>query len=334
MADGACARRWRSSRSSAKFTPRPSWRSNLGMVAAIAGRWDEAAEWFGSGRELFLRSGDAIDSALQNKNLGELLLSRGRLNEAEALLTEALRVMRACGWTEGIGAVETQMGQLLIERGALDEADELPVRTAAESTAIGQPQTALEAIVIRAAGRVLAGECELALSMLPSEPGPADEGSAILGPRVALVRALACARLGRLDEARRACRAGREAARAHGLPYEEGLLGRAAMDIARLTDGPADPGAVEAARQLDDLGVVRLPNSYSLSTEDALPCSPLDVPHLVRLDLLQRVIRLTPSLIQQAAGLLAGYGGLVIESQRNLHVLDVAGCARAHRAAG
>ncbi len=249
-------------------------RSNLGMVAAIAGRWDEAAEWFGSGRELFLRSGDAIDSALQNKNLGELLLSRGRLNEAEALLTEALRVMRACGWTEGIGAVETQMGQLLIERGALDEADELLVRTAAESTAIGQPQTALEAIVIRAAGRVLAGECELALSMLPSEPGPADEGSAILGPRVALVRALACARLGRLDEARRACRAGREAARAHGLPYEEGLLGRAAMDIARLTDGPADPGAVEAARQLDDLGVVRLPNSYSLSTEDALPCSP------------------------------------------------------------
>ncbi|HEX7035217.1 MAG TPA: adenylate/guanylate cyclase domain-containing protein [Pseudomonadales bacterium] len=237
---------------------------NLGMMAAIAGRWREAADWFRGAEALYLRCGDAVDAAVVAKNLGELLLSQGRLDEAEEELREALRVMRACDWPEGIGIVQTQIGHLLIERGQLTEADELLARTSAEFLDMKQPGSALEATLLRAAGRLLADEPEAALALLGEALRTAGEELGMQKPRLALLKALALAQAGRFDQALAECADGLESALVFGLPYEEGLLGQAAVDIAGAVGRPPEEAAAASARRLADLGVVRAPRSFVL----------------------------------------------------------------------
>lgn len=246
---------------------------NLGMMAAIAGKWHEAAEWFSGAEALYLRCGDAVDAAVVAKNLGELLLSQGRLDAAEDKLADALRVMRACDWPEGVGIVEIQLGHLLIERGALEEADELLSRTASAFLTLGQPSCAVEASAVRAAGRVLAGEPEAALALLDEAERSAGEDAGMMKPRLSLLRALALTSSARFDEALAQASQGRDSALVFGLPYEEGLLARAALEIAGAADRPAehDDDLVASARRLDDLGVVSAPRSYSLQPLTSVP---------------------------------------------------------------
>ena len=235
-----------------------SARGNLGFVCAHAGRWNEAADWFTSARDTFVRCGDAVSAAFQATNLGEMLVKQRRFDDALPVLTDALRVMRGSDWAEGIAMIELQLGRIQIERGDFAcsgsdaRAGDCRLRASAGSrcTRSRRPPRARTGC-IAPVNRVGHWHC------LTRAIARADRSeSASLIPILACTRALACAALGRFDEAEREIRDGLAAAREQNQPYEEALLLEARCDIARQRHrSPDAEDAKAAARIFDGLGV-------------------------------------------------------------------------------
>ena len=71
--------------------------NNLGGFAYYEGRWDEAIDLYEQGRNIRLRTGNAVEAALVSCNIGEVMTDQGRLDEAGACFRDALRVARAAG---------------------------------------------------------------------------------------------------------------------------------------------------------------------------------------------------------------------------------------------
>ena len=71
---------------------------NLGVKAYAQGRWREATELYGNALKEFERVGDTTQAAHAAANLGEVLISRQLLDEAEAVLNEADATLRASGY--------------------------------------------------------------------------------------------------------------------------------------------------------------------------------------------------------------------------------------------
>lgn len=75
--------------------------NNLGMRAYFAGDLDEAGRLYAESRDALADAGALVASAVTANNLGEILSDQGRLDEAEAVFTEALSTFRAAGmWYE------------------------------------------------------------------------------------------------------------------------------------------------------------------------------------------------------------------------------------------
>ena len=69
--------------------------NNLGGFTYYEGRWDDAVALYERGREIRLRTGNAVEAAFIACNIGEVLTDQGNLVEAETRFREALRVARA-----------------------------------------------------------------------------------------------------------------------------------------------------------------------------------------------------------------------------------------------
>jgi len=231
-------------------------RMNLGVVAFYAGRWDEALSWYESSREVSVRTGNVVEAALADTNISELLVKRGRLDQAEPLLRRAIRTMRSTEFTEGASYAELQLAGLLIERGNLGEADRMLERIAEEFASLGQASKLLECALVRAEGRLRCGQSAAALEEVDRAALAAGEDAGLFAPQVAHARARALASLGRLDEAERAVGPGLESARGQGLRYEEGMLLLAEAEIARMRGRQPDPARLDTAESiLKGLGV-------------------------------------------------------------------------------
>jgi tetratricopeptide (TPR) repeat protein len=180
-----------------------------------------------------------------------MLVKQRRFDEALPVLTDALRVMRASGWAEGIAMIELQLGRIQVERGDFAAADQTLERVTADFAHLGKPVYALEAAAARANGLHRAGQSALALELLDGAiASAARSDSASMRPILACTRALACAALGRVDEAEREITAGLAAAREQNQPYEEALLLQARCDIARHANRLPDPEDAKAAEQI------------------------------------------------------------------------------------
>jgi len=214
-------------------------RNNLGFLNAVACRWDEAIGWLESGQELFLRSGDAVGAALSGLNIGEILINQRRYEEAEAALNNALRAMRACEFAEGINILEIHLARIRIERGALAEGDARLERVLDEFVRVGKWIYVLEIAVIRADGRLRAGDPAAALVLLDEAQTLARKDAELLRAKTAWVRGRALTALGRHKNALWEIDAGLVAARAQRLLFEEALLlaARAEVDAAYTDDG-------------------------------------------------------------------------------------------------
>ncbi len=68
--------------------------NNLGIQAFFEGRWSETLELYERSRDAHARIGNVIDAAATDANIGEVLVSQGRLDEAEPVFREASRVLR------------------------------------------------------------------------------------------------------------------------------------------------------------------------------------------------------------------------------------------------
>lgn len=233
-------------------------RMNLGVHAGHAGRWDEAISWFGSSRDVSIRTGNVVEAALADMNTAELLVKRGQLDEAEPLLQNAIRVMRATEFIEGASYAELQLARLFVERGALADAEPLLERVADEFASLGQASSALECALVQAESNLRAGRPAASLELVDRAAAAGGEDAVLFVPQVAHARARALAALGRHGEAQREVKTGLASTREQGLPYEEGMLLLARAEIARLEGEEPDPGDLEAAaRILGGLGVPR-----------------------------------------------------------------------------
>jgi class 3 adenylate cyclase/tetratricopeptide (TPR) repeat protein len=234
-----------------------SVQANLGFVCAHAGRWNEAAIWFSAARDAFLRSGDAVSAAFQATNLGEMLVKQRRFEEAPPILLDALRVVRASDWAEGVAMIELQLARIQIERGGYEAADEMLERVVAEFERLDKPMYALEASATRALGLCRAGKPAAALGLLTRVGAAARTNDmGLMRPVLAHARATALALLGRSEDAERDLADGLLAARNQGLPYEEAMLLLVRCDIARSRNQPPDPIDAEAVEKIsNDLGI-------------------------------------------------------------------------------
>jgi tetratricopeptide (TPR) repeat protein len=233
-------------------------RGNLGFVAAHAGRWDEAIEWFSTSRDVFARCGDAVGRALADLNLGEALVKQRRTEEAEPVLEESARILRSVAFADGAAYAEMLLAQVWTEFKRYDEAEKLFTTVVSEFTYLGQFASALEAAIALADLRVRVDDPAGALELLESTERAAGPEAAQFRARIALVRAAALARVGRIEESQAEIAVGVADAQQRGLPHEEAMLLLEGEDIARQAGRAVDVAAVERAEEiLAGLGVRR-----------------------------------------------------------------------------
>ena len=208
-------------------------RGNLGTLAYYAGRWTEAAEWYSTARQVALEVGKDFGAAETAVNLAELLINQGRLDEADALLGDALRVLRASGAVSFLAQGEIQLARLHLSKGDHAAAAELGAAVAERLLALGKATTALEGSLVQADALIREGRPELALGTIDAAERAASTEAASALPRICLQRSRALLALGRFTEAEELVETGIASARETQLPYDEALLLRVLSRVRR-----------------------------------------------------------------------------------------------------
>ena len=229
---------------------------NLGVQAYADGRWTNAVDWYERAQRDSANAGDRQTVALAGANLGEVLVSLGRLDEAEAVLTDARRILRASGEAPFALFAETQLARAVLARGRPRDAFDMLRKILQEAEQLEHAAASLEIAVNFASAATAAGEPELALAELERAAGRAGDEVALFAAPVNRVRGEALAALGRLDEAEACLERALAEARRQALLYHELLIirERAALRSLRGTE-PDLEELREAGRLAQLLGV-------------------------------------------------------------------------------
>lgn len=230
-------------------------RRNLGFLAYYAGQWTEAADWYVSSREQALEAGSAFKAAETDVNLAELLVNQGRTEEAEDILTGALRVLRASGAAQYLAEGHLQLARVHLSRGDLHGARDRAQESGSMFEELGNVSSALEAALVRAEAVSRGGAPAEALAIIAAAERKAHVDAAFSLPRTCLQRGRALLALGRPEEAAEMVSTGLVAAREQGLPYEEALLLRLRSRVDRQR---GDLEAASAARADASVMLARL----------------------------------------------------------------------------
>jgi tetratricopeptide (TPR) repeat protein len=240
------------------FAGQAAMAGNLGVIAYYDNRWDETIEWYQRSGAEYRRIGLMNNAACVEMNIGEVLLNQGRLDEAESLLRDALRVLRSSNSSE-TPFVEMQLGRLLTARGELSEAERLLRAGVDLWKASGDAWWAYEMSLHLADCLVRSGRSLEALDVL-DDLGRVDPSEvAVYQAAKEAVLASAFVELGRDQEAVEAICRGVEVARRRSLTFDLSRL----LLLADRIGPPFDPRlgtdqpVEEANELLDRLGVVR-----------------------------------------------------------------------------
>ncbi len=231
--------------------------NNLGVIAYFDSRWDDTLEWYRRAIDADRRIGNLLDAAMTEANIGEVLVNQGRLDEAEPLLRDAVRVLRASDY----GAapfVEMHLGRLLTARGEFDSAEQLLRSGVDQWRASGRAASAYEMSIYLADCLVRSGRPREGLEALAHATGAEPGEVAIFEAVRAAVSARALMDLGFLDEAADTISGGVVVARERLLTFDLARLLLLADQIGPPFDrrlGTTEP-AEEAYHLLDRLGVV------------------------------------------------------------------------------
>ena len=241
-------------------------RGNLGCADFVIGKWDEALAWFQSQREICLRAGNVAAAAAASSNIGEILVKRRKFDEAEPILRDTIRVMRASEFNDGAAYAEIQLARMLIELGENEDAEKMMERVGEEFSKIGQALSVLEAVIVQSLAKTGTGDAATALELIDAAASAVGDDARLFEPQIAEVRAKALAAMGSMDEAEEAIASGIEAARYYGLPYEEGLLLLIRIDIARKANQQPDPSDIDVSEKiLGGLGIEMMPRPHELN---------------------------------------------------------------------
>jgi class 3 adenylate cyclase/tetratricopeptide (TPR) repeat protein len=224
---------------------------NLGVKAYAQGRWREATTLYGNARNEFERVGDTTQAAHAGANLGEVLIGRGLLDEAEAVLNDADATLRAAGYHLAAMFTEIQLARLAIEKGDSARAIETLAGLIEEARGSGDVGYAFDAWIHLADALTRSGQAERALAEL--EQAAALVGDEASPNRVPLAREVATAfmQLGNLVRAEDELATALRVARAQGLAYEEAQALRALAALAELQG--RESAAADALREAERL---------------------------------------------------------------------------------
>ena len=231
---------------------------NLGGFAYYAGRWDEAVESFAAGRAAAQEVGDVVGAAIVALSLGEVLASQRRFDEADSVLTDAVRVLRVSGVPAFAAYGEVHRARVLLGRGDVEGAERHAQDAELELLALSQKVSALEAALVRVEALTRQGRTEDALTLLESNAGSATGEGVALQPRINLERARAHSAQGRHDDALAEAAAGVALADQYSLPFERAQLLRLQSDVLQQSgeSEAAQVASAEASAVLQQLGVL------------------------------------------------------------------------------
>jgi tetratricopeptide (TPR) repeat protein len=231
--------------------------NNLGIQAFFEGRWSDTLDLYQRSRDACERVGNVIDAASTDANIGEVLVNQGRLDEADSVLREASRVLRASGhrWGETFAAMH--QGRILTARGDLIAAEEALVGVRDRFLALGRSASAYETSLYLAECLAKAGRPGEALDVLARASRMTTDDVSIFDPARDRITANALRAVGRVEEATQTLERGIVTARARGLEYELSLMLAAVPGWPEAVDtGRDEPPAAESARLFTRLGVV------------------------------------------------------------------------------
>ncbi len=224
---------------------------NLGVQAYADGRWEEAVDWYRRSQEDCAATGDRYQVAIAGANLGEVLVSRGLLDEAEPVLRKARHVLRAAGPPPYALFAETQLARLQLAHGRHAEALELLGHLVDEARdEIRHAAATLEIVVHFAEAAVTAGDPLRGLAALDTAADDAGDEAALYAVPVDRVRGLALTAAGRHDEAAECLERALAGARSQSLLYEQLLTLWQRATLARATGNEPSPEESSEADRL------------------------------------------------------------------------------------
>ncbi len=153
--------------------------SNQGVAAYFDGRWNEAAELYIKSRDLYLSAGNEVAAADRDANLGELRINQGYLDQADEVLRNAIRVLKASGFIDGAAFCEVQIARVMMEKGEHQPAEDLLRKALATFTELGETPSALDASVHLAECLLRQDRCSEALDLLDSASGTVSSESTV-----------------------------------------------------------------------------------------------------------------------------------------------------------
>jgi tetratricopeptide (TPR) repeat protein len=205
--------------------------------------------------------------AFYMNNIGEISLEQGKLDEAAAMFSDALRIWRAAGYRSGAASVRCLMGRVECGKAQYSEALEAFEQSLQEAQEVGGHVEVLETKARMAECLFLAGEVDEALHAadVAIEQSRALGGVSAQHPLLFRIRGAALIRRGDLDGARDALEQSLRAAAARDADYEQALTLRVLDRLDDLAgDGSSRPSSrtaqVESSAILERLGVVWTPD--------------------------------------------------------------------------
>ena len=96
--------------------------NNLGIHHYTRGNWDESIAMYRRGREADERIGDPLHAAVRANNEAEVLSDQGRLEAAEPLFRELVRIARGSGFPIGEALGTSNLGRVAARAGRFEEA--------------------------------------------------------------------------------------------------------------------------------------------------------------------------------------------------------------------
>jgi class 3 adenylate cyclase/tetratricopeptide (TPR) repeat protein len=233
---------------------------NTGTNLYFQGRWDEAVDLWERSRVVTLKTGDAVEAANLTNNVGEVLLDRGKVHEAELLFREVLRIKQAAGHVEKLAYAQFNLGRTAALSGEIAEGIGLLGQAQATFEKVGARYEAVNAEARIAECLLLQGNTHDALALISVIERNKGEEMTLLRPLLLRLRGYALAQAGRLDEARETLEESVAQSRASGAEHEVVFALDALARVASLTGTPLDDALLaEREEILDRLGIVSLP---------------------------------------------------------------------------
>jgi class 3 adenylate cyclase/tetratricopeptide (TPR) repeat protein len=233
--------------------------TNLGYYAYFQGSWDEAADWYERARDVLLRTGNVVDAAIDDANLGEILLYQGRLIEAEAALRKALRVFRASGVRAYEVFAATMLAATESRSGRFDEAWEMFEEVEELSRAVGDASRSADVAGLRAESMLLQERPDEAVRIIHALLGSLPKTHPFV-PWLLRNRGFALMQSGSREEAEETLKKSLAAGRSLGAAHDVALSLVALLRCGASDGRPRDEMEHERDELFERLGIVSIPN--------------------------------------------------------------------------